>query len=428
MIIDALSELSKLQSICVIKESRKNIVKRGIEKCTILSTDNDVQSIVFNLLKIPFCDKDEILKFQHNVYHSLMKIEVSCIDKELTALNALAAKQRRLLKSITLDSVFKMCSGFLESKKASDTIEIGKDNEILWKKAVNDNVDRKLSVEKWLKTISSINAKCQYDDNLLHTNTTSLSVSPTEHMDITPEIGELQKSVDAFVANNLDIFVNTPADIFETTPSSDVRVNDEPEKVNDVRATGVDSCTFSDEDASNVVSSGPLDLSMPNQEGRNFFRERFLFRVDTKNDEFTGDEAINLATRSSATTKFVDKPAAVNPPRESTVMADVRRSCRRSNDRERGGFSVKSEHVNDLRRNRKSGPQSNDRFRFRQHRNSSVYDGTLRNRFNDRIYRDAPSRFSRNRFDEGDSRGRYRSENSRGSKQDDYSIGDNVRF
>lgn len=122
-----------------------------------------------------------------------MKIEVSCIDKELTTLNALAAKQRRLLKSITLDSVFKMCSGFLESKKASDTIEIGKDNEILWKKAVNDNVDRKLSIEKWLKTISSINAECQYDDNLLHTNLTGLLVSSTEHMDITPEIGELQK-------------------------------------------------------------------------------------------------------------------------------------------------------------------------------------------------------------------------------------------
>lgn len=125
LIVKTLSKVLRLQSLIVFKQCRKNLIKRGLEKNTILNRISDVNNIVDDLLSKPCCDRGEIFKFQYDVYFSLLTLENDSITKELKNLNVEACKQRRLLRSLVSESVFKICNDYLTSCKANDLVNMG---------------------------------------------------------------------------------------------------------------------------------------------------------------------------------------------------------------------------------------------------------------------------------------------------------------
>lgn len=44
-------------------------------------------------MNVPFCDRDEVLNFQHCIYKSKMEIEIKVLGKENAHLGLLMAKQ-----------------------------------------------------------------------------------------------------------------------------------------------------------------------------------------------------------------------------------------------------------------------------------------------------------------------------------------------
>lgn len=127
VIIKTLSRILKLQSTVIKEEGRLSILKRGIDKNVILERNTNIQCIVTDLLTNPFYDKDEVLRFQHAMYHNIMDIEAKAVEKEMTSLNCVASKEIRLLKTLTDNDVFKLCSNYLQERKANEIINIGKD-------------------------------------------------------------------------------------------------------------------------------------------------------------------------------------------------------------------------------------------------------------------------------------------------------------
>lgn len=182
LIVKVLSRILKLQSLVVSKECKLNILKRGIEKNVILKRNLNVQCIVTDLLDNQFCDRDEILRFQHFMYINIMNIEAKSIEGEITSLNCIASKERRLLKSITDDNVFKLCNVFLQGRKASEMISFGYDNEASWKKAMLSKDEQVKSIDNWLKMVKVIAVDRQCGDEIISeefTALSSLSVSST---------------------------------------------------------------------------------------------------------------------------------------------------------------------------------------------------------------------------------------------------------
>lgn len=110
LIVNTLADIVKLQTKYETCNSKRTFLNRGIEKCTILEVDNDIQNIVWKLFNNPHYDKESILRFQHQMYSDIMKIEMGCLEREMTKLNELAAKRKRFLRSICNDELFKKCN------------------------------------------------------------------------------------------------------------------------------------------------------------------------------------------------------------------------------------------------------------------------------------------------------------------------------
>lgn len=82
LIIDTVSRIGDVQCLSISKQSRKNILDRGVEKSVILKRDMNIQGIVTGLLSNSFHDKEGIMKFQHFMYRNVMSLEIKCIVKE----------------------------------------------------------------------------------------------------------------------------------------------------------------------------------------------------------------------------------------------------------------------------------------------------------------------------------------------------------
>lgn len=63
------------------KESKKNILNRGIEKNVVLKQNANVRNIVADLLSDPFHDRVEVLKLQHCMYKDMMSLEEKCMER-----------------------------------------------------------------------------------------------------------------------------------------------------------------------------------------------------------------------------------------------------------------------------------------------------------------------------------------------------------
>lgn len=237
IIINSLMKIQKLQSLSVYKECRINILERGMKHNTILARDLNVNNIISHLLSNPFTDRDEVIALQHKMYLSLMSIEISSLKKEITRLNELCAKERRFLKSITFDKIFKTCTEHLQFQKASDMILMGKKNEMLWKVSLEEKLCQERSIDDWLKIVSKINIEFQGEViSIRDLRLNNLTVSKSESVKISP----LYDGVDANVIEEFSKpFDDTLRDANVFTDTITSRPDDDNESVYLNESTGL---------------------------------------------------------------------------------------------------------------------------------------------------------------------------------------------
>lgn len=104
-VVEKLRQIMRLQSVCVYNECRIVVLQRGIDKGVVLERDPSINSLTTKMLRAPFCDRDGILKFQHQAYHEVMSLEIKSLVIENVNLNYLMSKLRRSVRAITADNV-----------------------------------------------------------------------------------------------------------------------------------------------------------------------------------------------------------------------------------------------------------------------------------------------------------------------------------
>ncbi len=166
LITKTLSDIRKLQSASVTKESKVNFLNRGIKREVIFERDDNIESMVVSLLDKKFCDKAMIMKFGFDTYKKSMEMEVKRLKKEMEFLNSVAAKKRRILRSVSNDDVFKRCANYLDSMRSADLIRTGKENETLWKCALDLGELQVSAFDKWMSVVSMIASDLPWDDCL----------------------------------------------------------------------------------------------------------------------------------------------------------------------------------------------------------------------------------------------------------------------
>lgn len=191
LVVKNVSYIKSVQEVCVSVESKKNFLKRAIEKGVIFEKNPGIESVITEMFGNRFSDKDGIIQFKREMYMSKMKLDVKSLEKEMTALNCIVSSQKRLLKNITSDTVFKICLDFLTSMKASSLIRIGKENEVLWKSAIMENDERIESLEKWEKFITSITTRVGQPVVKEFSMVNSLKITDIEQINIAPDHGGL---------------------------------------------------------------------------------------------------------------------------------------------------------------------------------------------------------------------------------------------
>lgn len=118
-----------------------------------------------------------------------MSLKVKGLDREITSLNSLGSKQRRFLKAISTEPVFKLCVDYLTLDKASWNIRCGRMNESIWKAAFTDKADQVKSLNDWLKMASSTIKLFESEEVFVDEKLSwlsSLAVSKCEMVDIPP--------------------------------------------------------------------------------------------------------------------------------------------------------------------------------------------------------------------------------------------------
>lgn len=188
-IIDLLCELIKLQGRYCAKEGLIRIMFKK-PYCHI-DEDENVQNLVTKLFTNPFLDRNEIFALQQNIYHSLMKIEVGNLGREMTGINAKSTKLRKKLRSVTDDYTFKICIELLDKKRSCDRALIGKKNDKIWSAAVESKKELDWLIDKWKGKIlairkSSINKVDEAVNPVPGKSVDSLSMNPVKFINIEP--------------------------------------------------------------------------------------------------------------------------------------------------------------------------------------------------------------------------------------------------
>lgn len=239
IIIKSLSRILKLQSVVAEKECESNIVKRGIDRNVILKRNVSINCITSDLLTGRFSDRDEVLSFQHFMYRNMMDIELKRMGREITSLNAIIAKERRILKAITTDEVFKSCHEFIKKRKTDEMISWGSDNEVTWKRALLEKDKQEKSIDEWLKMVDTVFIdKCCGDttvsgifdkiDNLSMSEMTTVSYFPCSVSD------EDMMLVDYEIGKKFDkptTSLNRKNDVLESRDDSSIKSNGAPPEI-----------------------------------------------------------------------------------------------------------------------------------------------------------------------------------------------------
>ena len=164
LIVKAMSRIMDLQRLSAEKESKRNFVRRGLEKGVVLDRDVDVQKVVTKLLSNPYGDRDGVLRFQDSIYKEMMQLESKALEGEMVELNRLGSQQRRFLKAIATESVFKICVDFLTVERAACINRCGRQNEVVWKAALIEKEARDKSVNAWARLTANLKGACKDDD------------------------------------------------------------------------------------------------------------------------------------------------------------------------------------------------------------------------------------------------------------------------
>lgn len=184
VVIKTLMQIKHLQGLHVRKGSEINMLERGIKRAVVINRNKGINDVISSLLDNPFCDREEVLSLQHKLYHSVMTIEIGALKRELTQISEKMARERRILKSITTEKVFKMCVEFLTFHNASETVHSGKNNELIWKAALEDKELQANSIDRWLKLVTSIATEYRYDKKC---EKQTLTTTEIERIEIPPE-------------------------------------------------------------------------------------------------------------------------------------------------------------------------------------------------------------------------------------------------
>lgn len=197
-----------------------------------------------DLLADPFCDREGILQYQHAMYRKMMELEIQSIGKEMTSLNAITAKERRVLKAITTDEIFKLCNGFMLKRKTDEMIALGFDNEGQWKKALLDKDEQAKSIDSWIKMIDAILLDKFCGDTTVskeYRNFVNLSLSKTIIYDsIEPHIpfsnGNLDDTDEMLIGIDVSSKDSTSTKSYENTNNEEDRdhVNDQFESTDEI--------------------------------------------------------------------------------------------------------------------------------------------------------------------------------------------------
>lgn len=187
LIVDTLASINELQTLATDKGSRSNFLNRAIKREVVFERNESADKMINDLFHKRFCDGEMIFKFQSTVYKGYMELEIKRIAKEIEFLNALAAKKRRVLKSITTGEMFQTCVKYLDSRKAAVMVNAGKENEILWKLALDRKGLQSTSVEKWMSVYSIIAKDVPWDEKVVNVN--NLSVVNLEPISLDSTLG-----------------------------------------------------------------------------------------------------------------------------------------------------------------------------------------------------------------------------------------------
>lgn len=208
LIITTVSRIKRTQFLSVCKESEKNILNRAIQKNIVLHRDPNIERLMYNLLSNKFTDKEGTMKYGNDAYKTKMSLEVKALEKETTDLNRIIAKQKRVLKSITPESIFKICVNYLTNERASSFIHFGSRNEAIWKSALFDAESRNLSLDKWSRTVSSIMSEEEYGDEFINEQMLqlcNLRMTRTEKVYIGPTTDDIEGTFDEGNLNEDDL-------------------------------------------------------------------------------------------------------------------------------------------------------------------------------------------------------------------------------
>lgn len=139
------------------------------------------------------------------MYASAAMIEINCLKREITELNKRSAKERKFLRTMTTDDVFKMCCDYLTFKKASSGIFFGKRNELLWKLTYERKEAQIESIEKWLDIASKIGKEYDFEEIVERSDLVKKDKGEAESSAITiAEIGVMNADVEREFSRDFD--------------------------------------------------------------------------------------------------------------------------------------------------------------------------------------------------------------------------------
>lgn len=268
--------------------------------------------IVRSLLDDEFCNKEEVLKFQHELYGYLMKIEVNGLKRGITEFNQQGSKKRKLFKAIAPDDVFKICIGFLENRKAFELIENGKKNELLWKGAAARKEEQMTSIDKWLSIAEKISSSFSLEEcysflqGLSLSDTTVLSIRPVSNLTLT--------AIDKIsIVSNIPV-VNmtlTKVETISIAPTAPLKsIHHIPFDHTQVRTTMNSDCYLND-------SNGLFDLKEPSIEVEDTAEDS-----PRKSSVSVLDESkrfVSVANESSVCVQNEDKSSVSVPDEDVTI-------------------------------------------------------------------------------------------------------------
>ncbi len=94
--MDTVSRIKTIQEWCDSVESEKIFLKRSIDRGVIFKRDLKIQAVINEMLSNRFVNKEGVMSFERGMYDAMVKVKIKALEKEMTSLNGVIAKQKRV--------------------------------------------------------------------------------------------------------------------------------------------------------------------------------------------------------------------------------------------------------------------------------------------------------------------------------------------